>query len=194
MLLLVTVSSRPSETHKGGLHDLPDGVEKTPAHVLMVEMNSIVAVFEMLVADQAFAVLGTTLGSILQPEHLAERAGNRSALQSNLFIVHAVDISHEHVDSAIVSTIRHGQHVVEGPSTGQQGHQTPKSAPSQVSTPDTLELPWPGHLNHRDTGSNVDQQVRVDIRSGLGKSHRFGVRITVGEHFVRDLGDEKIKA
>lgn len=160
----------------------------------MVKMNSIVAVLEMLVADQAFAVLGTAFGSILQPEHLAERAGNRSALQSNLFIVHAVDISHEHVDSAIVSTIRHGQHVVEGPSTGQQGHQTPKSAPSQVSTPDTLELPWPRHFNHRDTGSNVDQEVGVHVGSGLGKLHWLGVRVAVGEHLIGNFGNEEIQA
>lgn len=63
-----------------------------------------------------------------------------------------------------------------------------------MSSSHTLELFRSRDLDHGYTGPNVDQKVWVDIRSGLGKFHRFGIGVAVREDFVWDLSYEEIKA
>lgn len=63
-----------------------------------------------------------------------------------------------------------------------------------MSSSYTLELFRSGHFDHGYTGTNVDQKVWVDIRSGLGKFHRFGIGVAIREDFVWDLSYEEIKA
>lgn len=173
--------------------DIPDSVEKTSAHVPVIETNSVVAVLEILVTNQALTVLRTSLGGILKAKNFAECARDRSALEPNLAVVHAVDVPHEHVHPTVVAAIRHGQHVVESSGAGQQGHQAPEGPTSKVSTAHTLILSRPRHLDHRDTGSNVDQEIRVYVRSSLGILHGLRVRITIREHLVGNFGDEKVQ-
>jgi hypothetical protein len=62
-----------------------------------------------------------------------------------------------------------------------------------VSSAYTLELSGAGDLDHGHTGPYVDQQVRVNVRSGLGKLHWFGIGIAVSKDFIGDFGDEKVE-
>jgi hypothetical protein len=58
----------------------------------------------------------------------------------------------------------------------------------------TFELSGTGDLDHGHTRPYIDKEVRVNVRSGLGKLHRFGIGITVSEHLVGNFGDEEIEA
>lgn len=171
---------------------VPDSIKKAPAHIFMAKIDSAVGVF-LIVADQALAVFGSPLGSILQAEDLPKGAGDRRALQSNFAVVHTINIPDQHVHSAVVPNIRHGQHVVEGPSARKQRHNPPECATTQVCSPDSFKLPWARHLNHGNAGSDIDEEVGVYVRSGLGKLHRLRVRVIIGEYFVGDLGDKEIQ-
>jgi len=176
------------------IENIPDGIQEASAHVFVAEIDTAVALLWVIVVVQALAVLRIPLGSILQAEDLSESASNGCALESNLGVVHPVDITHQHVHAAVVAAIRHGQHVIKGASARQQGHQPPKSSTPEVCTPDTLELPGAGHLDHGDAGAYIDQEIRVDVWSSLGKLHRLGIGIAVGEHFIGDFGDKKVQA
>jgi hypothetical protein len=50
-----------------------------------------------------------------------------------------------------------------------------------------------GDLDHGDARPYIDKEVRVDVRSGLGKLHRFGIGIAVSEDLVGNFGDEEIE-
>jgi hypothetical protein len=63
-----------------------------------------------------------------------------------------------------------------------------------MCTPDTLVLSGARHLDHGHAGPYVNQEIGINVRSGLGKLHRLGVGIAVGEHFVGNFGDEKVQA
>lgn len=62
-----------------------------------------------------------------------------------------------------------------------------------MSSAYTFELSGAGDLDHGHTGAYVDQQVRVNVRSGLGKLHWFGIGIAVSENLVGNFGDEEIE-
>lgn len=143
---------------------------------------------------EAFTIFCIPLSGVLHAEDLAKGTGDSGALESNLAIVHAIDVTDQHVHTAVVSAVRHRQHVIEGPGASQQGQDAPECTTTQVCSTHTLEFFRAGHLDHGYTGSNVDQKVGVYVRSGLGKFHRFGIGITVGEDFVWYLGDEEIEA
>lgn len=159
----------------------------------MPELHIILGVFGIPGAE-AFAILCIPLSGVLRAEDLAKGTGNGGALESNLAVVHAIDVTDQHVHAAVVSAIRHCQHVIEGPGASQQGQDAPECTTTQVCSTHTLEFFRAGHLDHGYTGSNVNQKVGVYVRSGLGKFHRFGIGIAVGEDFVRYLGDEEIEA
>lgn len=79
----------------------------------MVEFPFLV-ILGIVSATKALPVLCIPLSGVLHPEDLAKRAGNGGALESNLVVIHAIDITNQHVYSAIVSAIRHCQHVIKG--------------------------------------------------------------------------------
>jgi hypothetical protein len=157
------------------------------------EVNSPVAALEFFIVNQALAILGPALSSILQPEHLAKGTSDSSALQSNLGVIHAVNIPHQHVHSGVVPAIRHGQHVVKGSRASEQGHEPPECASTKMGSAYTFILSGTRDLDHGHTRPYIDQEVRVHIRSGLGKLHRFGIGIAVSEHLVGNFGDEEIE-
>lgn len=160
----------------------------------MVEIDVAVALAAIFILKQAFTVLGISFGGILQPEYLAKSARDGGALEPDLAIVHAVDVSDEHVHATVVAAVRHGQHVVKSASARQQRHDSPERATAKMCSPHPLELPGARHLDHGHPGPDVDKQIRVDIRSGLGKLHGLDIGVAVGEDFVGDFGNEKIEA
>lgn len=143
---------------------------------------------------ETLAILRASLGRILQPEDFSKRTGNGCTLEPDLAVIHAIDIPDQHIHPRVVAAIRHGQHVVKGAGSGQQRHQSPEGSTPQMCSPDTLELPWSGDLDHRHTRPYVDQQVRVHVWPGLGKMHWFGIGITVREDLVGDLCDKEVQA
>lgn len=144
------------------------------------------------VAAGGTEVFGLGLCLALHAEDLAEGRGDGGALEADLAVVAAVDVADEHVDVCVVSVLRLGEHVVEGPRAGQQGEQAPEGAAAERGAADTLEGPRACDLEHGDAGADVDEKVRVYVLSGRDEVHWVGVG--VGEDFAGYLGDEEIEA
>jgi hypothetical protein len=62
-----------------------------------------------------------------------------------------------------------------------------------MGSPYTFKLSGAGDLNHGYTGPYIDQEVGVNVRSGLGKLHRFGIGIAVSEYLVGNFCDKEIE-
>lgn len=78
----------------------------------MIEFPFLV-IFGIVSATKALPVFRIPLSGVLHSEDLSKCAGNGGAFESNLAVIHAIDIANQHVHSAIVPAIRHCQHVIE---------------------------------------------------------------------------------
>ena len=58
----------------------------------------------------------------------------------------------------------------------------------------TLEFIRARDLDHGNPGSDINEEVRVHVGSGLGKLHGLCVGIVVGKYFVGDFGDKEVEA
>lgn len=151
MLLLGIVSRgiRSIDTGDYCLVDIPYSIEEASAHILVLEIDSPIAVrvFRVVVV-QALAILGALLGGVLQPKDLPKGAGDGGALKPDFAVVHAVDIANQHIDSTVIPAIRHGQHVVKGPGPGKKRHDAPESTTTEMCAAHALEFIRTGDLDH----------------------------------------------
>jgi hypothetical protein len=168
--------------------NLPYCVQEAPAHVFVTELGPTLQV----ALGQADPILCILLRRTFQPTDLPKAAGNGRALEPDLLVIHSIDIAHEHIYPAIVSTICHGQHLVECLRSGQQRHDAPKRPATQMCTANALKFVGSGHFDHRHSRPDIDQEVGVDIRLGFGKLHRLC--LTVSEDFIGDFIDEEVEA
>ncbi len=101
----------------GDLTDVvADGIQQAPADIFGLEglvwaicSIDLLAIF----VRQAPEMLSVAFGLPFHFENFAETAGNRAALQPDLSVVSAVDISNEHVNRSVVTSLGHAKHLGE---------------------------------------------------------------------------------
>ena len=137
-------------------------------------------------------MLGVAFGLAFHLEDLAEAAGDGAALQADLAVVGAVDVANQHVNGSVVAFFGHAEHFGEGGGAGQEREEAPESATADGGAADPFVALRTIDFDHRDTRSDIHEEVGVDVRVDIGKMH--WVCFAVGENFAGDLGDEEVEA